>query len=370
MKVLIVSHSYVAAENQKNIVALQQYAEVKVVVPHAFTDPILGRLEPGEVDGNSYLVYRRLSLPRNQYLLTSSDLEMRAFKPDIVHIEYDPWASIFWQTLCAKTRYVPNARIVCTVKKNTLRDLPTPLQAIKVQLARYLLNKVDHIIAINEGVKRIYISKFSVSQKKLTIMQHLGVDLLVFSPAAPQTNRTPLIVGYCGRFELHKGVVDLVEAFAGIQRARPGSGQLRLLGSGMLRDQLLARQEPWLEISPPVPHSAVADFLCGLDIFVLPSQIKPDYEEEDAHALMEAMGCGVACIGSSSGVIPELLSDGCGSLYSAGNQGELGDAIISLMDDAGRRESIAKRARARALQSLSVEHIAAQKAAIYSKALE
>src|ERR1700733_298311 len=105
MKVLIVSHSYVAAENQKNIAALQRHAEVRVVVPHAFTDPILGRSAPGKSAGNANLVYRRLSLPRNQYWLASSDFGMRAFKPDIVHIEYDPWASIFWQTLLARARY-------------------------------------------------------------------------------------------------------------------------------------------------------------------------------------------------------------------------------------------------------------------------
>ena len=96
MRILIVSHSYVAAENQKNTLALERYVTVKVVLPHFVDDPILGRMEPGVAGGSSCLVFRRLSLPRNQYLLAAWDLGMKFFQPDVVHIEYDPWSIIFW----------------------------------------------------------------------------------------------------------------------------------------------------------------------------------------------------------------------------------------------------------------------------------
>jgi glycosyltransferase involved in cell wall biosynthesis len=59
-----------------------------------------------------------------------------------------------------------------------------------------------------------------------------------------------------------------------------------------------------------VPHGEVALFLQALDIFVLPTvAITPRLStlELDAHALQEAMACGVACIGSESGPIPEIL---------------------------------------------------------------
>lgn len=369
MKVLVVSHSYAAAENQKNIAALRRHADVMVAVPHYINDRVIGLVTPGSEGDDTYLVRRRLSLPRSQYLLASSDMGMKGFKPDIIHIEYDPWATIFWQTCMASARHAPNARIVCTVKKNTLRLLPQPLQAMKERLARVLLNRVSHVIAINEGVRRIYESRLGVPAQKLTLMQHLGIDPQTFFLGGPNGEDRPLIVGYCGRIDRDKGVEDLIAAFAALIERQPGAAKLRLLGNGALRDRLAAGPEPWLEILPPVPHAAVADFMRGLDVFVMPALITPDHEEHGGHALMEAMACGVASIGSTSGIIPELLGDGCGIVFPAGDRVKLIEAIAAMLTDAGARKAFSQRALARATHNFSIDGIAAQKAEIYAKVL-
>ena len=187
MKVLVVSHSYAATENQKNISALQRYAKVRVAIPHFIDDRVIGRIMPGDDDADTYLVEKRISLPRNQYLLATTDFGLRTFKPDIVHIEYDPWTPIFWQTLWARGKHSPASRIVCTVKKNTLRQLPGPIQAAKERLARSLLGRVSHVIAINQGVRNIYGNTFGVPAEKLTSDAAPGYRSSAFLPWARST---------------------------------------------------------------------------------------------------------------------------------------------------------------------------------------
>lgn len=369
MKVLVVSHSYAAAENQKNIAALQRHADVRVAVPHVIEDRVIGEVKPQGTPEDTYLVRRRLSLPRNQYLLASGDLGMRAFKPDIVHIEYDPWTPIFWQTCLARARHAPGAQIVCTVKKNTLRQLPQPLQAAKVGVARAMLGRVAHVIAINEGVGRIYRTAFGVPPAKITLMQHLGIDPATFRPGAVRAPGEPLIVGYCGRIDANKGIEDLLAALTAVLEDRPGSARLRIIGNGALRDDLVRRRLPWLEILPPVAHAQVADFMRGLDLFVMPALVTPDHEEHDGHALMEAMACGVASIASTSGILPELLAEGCGEIYEAGNAAALAEKLRLLAGSPGQRAELARRALARVSRDFTIEAIAARKSDLYAKVL-
>ena len=381
MKILVVSHSYAAAENRKNIAALTCHAEVRCVVPHYLQDRVLGRIEPDPLPTNTYLIGNRLSLPRSQYLIASCDLGLDQFQPDIIHIEYDPWAPIFWQTCLARARYARNAHIVCTVKKNTFRPLPMPLLAMKVKLTNRLLDQVAHVITINEGVRLIYSTRFAYPECRMTTMQHLGIDLEHFYPAedqitkavdhkAPDAVARALIVGYCGRIDENKGVLDLVEAFAALPCASTGEARLRLLGRGELSATLADRGEPWLEVVPPVPHAEVAGFMRELDLFIMPSLITPDHEEHDGHALMEAMACGVAVIGSTSGIIPELLAGGCGEAVTAGDRGELAAALSKLLGNAALRRKLAASARKRAANDFSIEAIAARKARVYAEVLQ
>ena len=108
----------------------------------------------------------------------------------------------------------------------------------------------------------------------------------------------------------------------------------------------------------------------GLDVFVMPALITPDHEEHDGHALMEAMACGVATVGSSSGIIPELLSDSCGLMFPAGDKAALAERILALLSDCAMRREIAQRGLARAEASFTVDGIAAQKADVYAKVLQ
>jgi glycosyltransferase involved in cell wall biosynthesis len=198
----------------------------------------------------------------------------------------------------------------------------------------------------------------------------IGVDGATFSPGQHAREQgTSLIVGYSGRLEPEKGIRDLVEA---VERCRATTGVnllLRLLGTGTLDDELrdVATKHPWLELLGSVPSYEVSSFLQRLDIFVLPSHVLQDHEEHDAQSLVEALATGVACIGTRSGIIPDLLEDGTGVVIPPGDLGALTEALGMLVVDEVARERYARRGRLKAEAEFTLEVVAQRYAHIYDK---
>lgn len=368
-RVLVISHSYGVAENQKNIAELGTRAILRVVLPLRLKDSLFGKRKTFVGDAGTYLLRRRITLPRSQYLLLSLTLGMRQFRPDIVHVEYDPWSLIFWQAVICRFLFAPKSKLISTVKKNTYRQLPRPLSVMKSTIARLFVGRVDHFIVVNRGVARIYRDRFGVPESKITAFQHLGVDTNLFFPNGDTKphNASSIAIGFCGRFDENKGVRELLSAVKSIHDQGKYRPTLRLLGAGALAVELSRLSHPWLHLLKPIPHGEVAAFLRSLDIFVMPSRITEDHEEHDGHALIEALACGIPSIGSDSGVIPELLENGVGSVFHAGDVDELYGAILELIENEELRRSYRKSGEKAVAESYSVKSIADKKLAIYEK---
>ena len=148
--------------------------------------------------------------------------------------------------------------------------------------------------------------------------------------------------------------------------------RLELLGNGALRAECVAAggSKPWLRVREPVPHDQVPDFLRELDVFALPSRVSEDHEEHDAHALLEAMAVGLPCVGTRSGITPEIIGDGSGVLAEPNSATALEHALKQVIGDLELRRELAERARQKALASFSPEALAASKSEIYEEILD
>lgn len=374
MRIAVVSPAYLAAENRKNVAELARHADVRVVSPDAGLHQVFAGLieAPGGEDARHFALYPPCRVAGPIYLLRSRDLGFAAFKPDIIHVENDPWAAVFWQATFCRARYAPRARMVITAKKNTYRRYPGPAGWLKDRLARRGLARVDHVIAASAMTADLYRQTFGVPAARITVIHHLGVDTAVFAPADGRNGRAGRVtVGYCGRLEAHKGLADLIEATG---RARAATGidiTLSLLGEGSLEAMLAAEaaRHEWVEVLPTVTQAAVADFLRRLDIFALPARVLPDHQEHDAHALLEALACGVASVGTRSGIIPEILGDGTGLLATPGEPESIADALVTLAADPARRAEHGRRGREKALRDFSLAAVAERKIEVYEHVL-
>jgi glycosyltransferase involved in cell wall biosynthesis len=154
-----------------------------------------------------------------------------------------------------------------------------------------------------------------------------------------------------GAFAPAKAIGVAVDAFARIVRGRGGL-RLVLVGDGDERPEC-QRQVASYGIDPLVEFTGyrtdVPALLARADSFVLPS-----VNENCPLALIEAMGAGLACVGSGVGGVPELLGDGSGLLVAPGDPEALAGAMAMLADDEALAPALGQAAAATARRHFSV----------------
>ena len=223
---------------------------------------------------------------------------------------------------------------------------------------RYTLSRADAAIAGNAEAEVVLRRKgFS---KPVTVIPQFGVDPGIYRPnAATRAQRahnlpfavTPqtLVIGYLGRLVEQKGLAVLLKAVAGL----PGDWRLLMLGDGPLRPEL-ERVAAGLDVAgrvailPSVPSTQVPRWLNTLDCLVLPSLTRRNWKEQFGRVLVEAMACGVPCVGSDSGEIPNVLGD-AGLVAHEGDADALRRSLAMLMADKDLRRRLAQQGRARVL---------------------
>lgn len=285
---------------------------------------------------------------------------LRAFRPQIVHIDEEPYNLATWQALYHARR--AGARPLFFSWQNIRRDYPPPFSWGE----RWVLNAVDHALAGTESAARVWREKGY--RGPLTVIPQFGVDPQVFQPA-PRPPR-PFTLGYFGRMVEEKGLHVLVSAAAQLPA---GSWRLLLVGSGPQLPALQARiaregLAGSVAFQPPVPSTEMPARYHDIDAFVLPSLTRPNWKEQFGRVLIEAMSSGVPVVGSDSGAIPDVLGD-AGLIFPEGDVDALAGCLRQLQADAGLRDCLAQKGRARVLARYTHTQIAAATVEVYRQML-
>jgi len=138
------------------------------------------------------------------------------------------------------------------------------------------------------------------------------------------------VVGFVGRIEPRKGVLDLVRAAPAIRRAVPDA-RIVLVGDddyGIDADYLAA-----VRAGPGVEHHGWIDGAPGLmralDVLVLPS-----HEEPAGTVLAEAMAVGTPVVATRVDGLPEIVEPGVtGELVEPGAPEELAAAVVRVLEE-------------------------------------
>ena len=199
-----------------------------------------------------------------------------------------------------------------------------------------------------------------------------GADPQLFTPANRSLEKRrrlgiaegAVVVESLGRLVYKKGFDVLIQAMPAVLADCPQVTCL-LGGDGPLRSALESQAraagiQGKMAFAGRIPWNEVPDFLACADIFTLPSVVdKAGNMDGLPTVLLEAMASGVAVIASDLGGVPLVVKDNeTGRLLPPGDAQALAAAIRELAQDAGRRETLGRNARAAVEREFNWEMVA------------
>ena len=372
MRLLVIGHSYMTPFAQRKYVAMKRadpQLELRIVTPSSM-DHVFMRyrhqrhpgLRPGEVvairrlAGRSHMTY---ALEPFQLAAT-----LRGFGPDHIHIEEDPHSVVGYQTVSLARWLRPKSRISFFIWDNLTRVPRFPLSVAKRALTAYCLARAELVVCGNVEAERL-LRAVKRYRGRTAVLPQVGLDPEDYSlPPAPSVREQvpafpgTLWVGFVGRLVPEKGLVLLLESLRQLQDL---PWRLLVIGDGPLRHEIETRWKAVfgarLLFLPAVGHEQVPQYLKCLDVFALPSYATASWAEQFGLTLTQAMMAGAACIGSSSGAIPEVLGD-AGIIVRERDQDELSRALTTLLGSERARRALQAKARQAAGERFSNSTVA------------
>lgn len=367
MRVLIVSKILVVAAYRHKLDEIAAQPEVErlvAVTGRAWQEPG-GRtvhFEPSEAPSGYEVHMEPIWLNGSYHLFVWPRLArlMREFKPDLVHIDEEPYNLATAHATWLSRRI--GAKSVFFTWQNLLRRYPPPFNWFE----RRVYAQSAYAIAGSTEALRVLRAKGYCGPG--AVIPQFGVDPRLFSPG-PSGPFDPPVIGFIGRLVEEKGILVLLDALAGLA----GEWRLHVVGSGPLElaahrraDRLgLGGRVTW---ERGIPSTQVPERLRTFSLLVQPSLTRRHWKEQFGRAVMEAMACGVPVIGSASAEIPNVIGD-AGLVVPEGDATALCQAIDRLLTNPELRLDLSQRGRARVVERFTHQHIAKETVAAYRTAL-
>ncbi len=378
MKILAISHSAVVGGYHRRFreVVRRSGAELTLLTPRRWRQ--FNRMVPLEKTSDpAYRVIARQpftpgfwshGLRNATHYYPGLTRMLRETRPDIIELWEEPFAAVTWQVIRAAKRTLPNSRIIFFSAQNIRKDYPPPFSWFE----RFTYRRADFAFVINSEAEKVIREK---GWKKASLVLPLGVDPGFFRPADASDRRAELglegfTIGFVGKLERQKGILDLIRAVGGIS----APVNLLVIGEGPLRAQAMRLAEESglagrARFLPAVPYDGLPGYLNCLDVLVLPSITLPGLKEQFGRVLVEAMSCAVPVIGSDSGEIPGVIG-AAGLIFPEGDVAALRERIVALRENPGTAAELARKGRKRVKTEFAWESIARRQVEVYNRLLE
>ncbi|MCE7949386.1 MAG: glycosyltransferase [Chloroflexi bacterium CFX4] len=370
MRVLMISKACVVGIYQRKLEEMARHSDLDLtlVVPSEWRDP--SGVQPLErVYTRGYrLEVVPLRLNGNFHLHHYPTLGqiMREVRPQLVHIDEEPYNVAAWQALWHAKRI--GAKAIFFSWQNILRHYPPPFSLGEA----CLLRAANGALAGTPSAAEVLRAKGC--HLPMAVIPQFGVDPDFFQPTE-KLPETPTF-GFVGRLVREKGADLLLEAAAIL--AREGhSFQVRIVGQGPERENL-ARLAESLGIRErvtfigQVPSTEMPRIYADLTALVVPSRTLPNWKEQFGRVIVEAMACGVPIIGATSGAIKDVMGHG-GLSFKEGSTEGLAVQMRHLVERGGGeilRRMLGKRGRQRVLDHFTHAQVATQTIAFYHQVLQ
>jgi glycosyltransferase involved in cell wall biosynthesis len=374
MKIFWVSHSSVIPTYREKfkLLSTKKNLTAALLLPHIWPEAgkkIQPRPQDASKEGFPIKVIPVVLPGRiKRHFYPSFFKSIQPFKPDLIHIEEEPYSLATWQALRAAQKL--NSAFIFFTWENLLEKFSFPHNLIR----KYVLKKADHAIAGDLEAAQL-LKKAGFPSNKISVIPQYGVNPKLFqkrneSKLKKELKLDGFTVGYIGRLVPEKGVQHLLEAFAGLKIP---TAHLLIVGNGPLRKGLeekaaklgIASQIRWVQA---VDQPCIPDYINCMDVLVLPSLTTAGWKEQFGRVLIEAQACEVPVIGSNSGAIPEVIGK-AGLIYPEGKVEKLRENLQKLVHSKTLRTELGKQGRQRVLKLYTNQKIADQIYNVYQRVL-
>ena len=354
--------------NQQIFAELAKFEDVEIalIIPSIFNTNLRGKLKFSILPDFKGKIYsmRPLFAGRNR-LLGDKAIHLyfypywwkpvREFRPDIIHIDEEPWSLSALQFALSGAKI--GAKILFCSFQNIFRQYPPPFS-----LFERIVSRISRCAVVrSEEIREIFREKDYL--EKIFVIPW-AVELKRFYPRNMSVLRerldlNSLVVGYIGRLTEEKGVIDFVQSLSILSR-KGVKFQSLLVGSGPYDEKVKQTIDSLgldglVKIIPAVPHNEVSKYYNCVDILVVPSRTTKSWKEQFGRVLIEAMACRVPVIGSRSGEIPNIIrKTGGGLVFQERNIKDLAAKICELLKDDRKRKELGQRGREKVIRAILI----------------
>ena len=201
------------------------------------------------------------------------------------------------------------------------------------RIERFAYRNADVAAVATRSDKDYVCSKYHIARERTEVL-HNYVNTKIFRPTGGRKFTDRIV--FVGRLEPQKNLFNLIEAVAECDLA------LDIYGRGELRDGLQSHaisRNARVNFLGIVGHDELPEILNRYRYFVLPSLY-----EGMPKTLLEAMACGLVCIGTDVDGIRELIEDGVNGYLAGGTSvDDIAEAIqraVKLSDDSVVEEAV------------------------------
>jgi len=272
----------------------------------------------------------------------------------------------FWGFIMSKYFRIP---VVAAVHDKFIGE-----QSLKRRLNRFLMNKMDVILAVAQGQRDQLVTRQYIREDIVRVVYN-GIDLDHFKPRVEREEQCRLlglnskapIVGTVARLVYLKGVDVFLKAAEAVLKKFP-STQFVVVGDGAEAHEL-KRMSQALGIAPSVrflgSRGDVADTARVFNVGVLSSRT-----EGLPMAILEYMSLSVPVVATNVGGVSEMVGHGeTGLLISEDDPSALAGALEVLLSDPHKARKMGLRGRAKVESCFQISNTVSRTEQLFEKLL-